>query len=84
MNEIALAIRAKALRPELPLLITSGYIRPPNMETSSVGHFLAKPYTAQMLMEAVTQLLPESGSDSGAKQVTIVGTKVRLQNYSIP
>jgi len=42
------------LNPELPLLVSSGYLE---SQTSMPGRFLSKPYTAQELVDAVAAVL---------------------------
>lgn len=45
------------LKPELPLLVSSGYLE---SQTSVPGRFLSKPYTAQELVDAVLAALRRS------------------------
>jgi CheY-like chemotaxis protein len=54
------ASRVRALRPELPILLSSGYSEGEaerNSSESAHSAFLQKPYTATLLLEKVGRLL---------------------------
>ena len=57
MSGLALASQARALRPDIAVLLTSGYAQPPDLDIPRAGKFLAKPYTAQMLLETARELV---------------------------
>jgi CheY-like chemotaxis protein len=57
VSGLALAGQARALRPELPILLTSGYVQPAHLDIPRRGKFLAKPYTAQMLLDTARELI---------------------------
>jgi CheY-like chemotaxis protein len=57
VSGLALAGQARALRPRLPILLTSGYAQPPDLDIPRRGKFLAKPYTAQMLLDTARELV---------------------------
>ena len=59
MNGLALAGQARALNPRIPVLLTSGYAQPVDLDVPRRGKFLAKPYTAQMLLQTARELLAE-------------------------
>ena len=50
MNGLKLAARAKAPRPEMNVIIVTGYAAP---KTSRQGLFVPKPYNARKMIEAV-------------------------------
>ena len=59
MNGLALAGQARDLNPRIPVLLTSGYAQPVDLDVPRRGKFLAKPYTAQMLLQTARELLAE-------------------------
>ena len=54
---LALATKVRALRPRLPILLTSGYAQSPDLDIPRRSKFLPKPYTAQMLLDAARELV---------------------------
>lgn len=63
INGVELARRARRLRPELKILVTSGYTRTePDMATARREFpFLAKPYRLQLLGKKLKELLAGDG-----------------------
>ncbi|HEY0446466.1 MAG TPA: response regulator [Allosphingosinicella sp.] len=59
MDGIGLVSKVREDRPDVALLVTSGRVEPSAGDIPGGGRFLAKPYTAQSLMEAIREL--ESG-----------------------
>jgi CheY-like chemotaxis protein len=59
MNGEELVERMRALNPQLPALISSGYPYQPKGSKARTG-FLQKPYLPQMLVEAVEGILGKS------------------------
>jgi CheY-like chemotaxis protein len=57
VSGLALAGQARALRPQLPILLTSGYSQPRDLDIPRRTKFLAKPYTAQMLLDMAGELV---------------------------
>jgi hypothetical protein len=57
MSGLALAGQARALRPQLPILLTSGYAQSPDLDIPRCSKFLPKPYTAQMLLDTARELV---------------------------
>lgn len=57
VNGLALAGQARALRPQLPILLTSGYAQSPDLDIPRRSKFLPKPYTAQMLLDTARELV---------------------------
>jgi CheY-like chemotaxis protein len=57
VSGLALAGLARSMRPQLAILLTSGYAQPPDLDIPRSGKFLAKPYTAQMLLETARELV---------------------------
>lgn len=57
LSGLALAGQARALRPNLPILLTSGYAQPLDLDIPRRSKFLPKPYTAQMLLETALELV---------------------------
>jgi CheY-like chemotaxis protein len=60
LNGIELAERALMLRPDLRVLLTSGYLSHPKLRSRTPGGesaFLAKPYRPKQLAECVGRLL---------------------------
>jgi CheY-like chemotaxis protein len=57
LNGLALASQARALRAQLPILLTSGYVQSPDLDIPRRSKFLPKPYTAQMLLDTARQLV---------------------------
>ncbi|MDT9598303.1 response regulator [Sphingosinicella rhizophila] len=53
MNGLDLIERAREMRPEITLLLTSGCVEPSRAERPEGVRFLAKPYTAHSLLEAI-------------------------------
>ncbi|MDP9415080.1 MAG: response regulator [Pseudomonadota bacterium] len=68
LDGLALADTAKELRPELALMLTSGYVPPSDFDRSGCGAFLAKPYTASSLLQAARALLSRTGIAGTARQ----------------
>jgi CheY-like chemotaxis protein len=56
-NGLVLAAQARALRPQLPILLTSGYAQSPDLDIPRRSKFLPKPYTAQMLLDSARELV---------------------------
>lgn len=54
---LTLAGQARALRPQLPILLTSGYAQSPDLDIPRRSRFLPKPYTAQMLLDSARELV---------------------------
>ena len=52
-NGLKLAAAAKALRPEMNIIIVTGYSAPNNDEIPPGSLFIPKPYNARKMMEAV-------------------------------
>jgi CheY-like chemotaxis protein len=59
VSGLTLAGHARALRPQLAILLTSGYAQPRDLDIPRHGKFLAKPYTAQMLFETARELVAD-------------------------
>lgn len=59
MNGLALAGYARSMNPGIPVLLTSGYAQPLDLDIPRRGKFLAKPYTAHKLLETARELLAE-------------------------
>ncbi len=57
ISGLALAGQARKLCPDIPILLTSGYAQPRDLEIPRSGKFLAKPYTAQLLVETARELV---------------------------
>ena len=57
ISGLALAGQARALRPRLPILLTSGYTQTPDLDIPRLSKFLPKPYTAQMLLDSARELV---------------------------
>jgi CheY-like chemotaxis protein len=57
VSGLALAGQARALRPQLPILLTSGYAQSPDLDIPRRSKFLPKPYTAQMLLDSARELV---------------------------
>jgi two-component system cell cycle sensor histidine kinase/response regulator CckA len=59
-----LAERARSVRPELPILFVSGYVRDPALllEPGSIVHFLEKPYTSLGLARKIREAIEAGGS----------------------
>jgi len=59
-------IRAvRAIRPEVPVVLVSGYLRDEDVETTrrlGLGDVLLKPYTAHQLAEVIHQRIRESSN----------------------
>ena len=53
MNGLKLAAAAKARRPEMNIIIVTGYSAPKNDEIPPGSLFIPKPYNAQKMIEAV-------------------------------
>ena len=53
MNGLKLAAPAKARRPEMNIIIVTGYRAPKNDEIPPGSLFLPKPYNARKMIEAV-------------------------------
>jgi CheY-like chemotaxis protein len=51
LDGLQLAAHVRDFYPHIPVVVTSGFICPAN--TSDVGYFLAKPYTASALIESI-------------------------------
>ncbi len=68
LDGLALADTARHLRPELALMLTSGYVRPSDFDRSGCGAFLAKPYTASSLLQAARGLLSRKSVAGTARQ----------------
>lgn len=60
INGLSLAARARALRPRLPILLTSGYAQSPDLDIPRRSKFLPKPYTAQMLLDTARELVGQN------------------------
>jgi CheY-like chemotaxis protein len=63
MNGRALAIEAAALRPNLPILFTTGYARNAIIQGGRLkpgDHFLAKPYTQREIAQKLRAVLDAS------------------------
>jgi len=59
MSGFELATELQKLRPDIPILMTSGYVRPEDREAArqqGVRDLLLKPYTAAELGEALAQV----------------------------
>lgn len=67
INGLALAQRMRELRPNFPVLFTSGYFNSQMLLESTPGfnrhHFLQKPYTPLQLAQAMRAILDESRPD---------------------
>src|SRR3546814_17052007 len=80
LSGVQLAERAKELRPEIKILLTSGFAKVA-MENASggrpAGPLLSKPYRMQDLAQAVSEALHGSGEEAqkggsgGARQGTL-------------
>jgi CheY-like chemotaxis protein len=57
VSGLALAGQARALRPQLPILLTSGYAQSPDLDIPRRSKFMPKPYTAQMLLDSARELV---------------------------
>lgn len=57
VSGLALASQVRALRPRLPILLTSGYAQSPDLDIPRRSKFLPKPYTAQMLLDTARELV---------------------------
>jgi CheY-like chemotaxis protein len=57
VSGLALAAQARALRPQLPILLTSGYAQSPDLDIPRRSKFLPKPYTAQMLLDTAREMV---------------------------
>jgi DNA-binding NtrC family response regulator len=53
MNGLKLAVAAKAQRPEMNIIIVTGYSAPKNDEIPPGSVFIPKPYNARKMIEAV-------------------------------
>jgi CheY-like chemotaxis protein len=56
MTGLEFALRVRALRPDLPVVLTSGYsleLTPERLKAAGVGELLSKPYTMERLAEVV-------------------------------
>lgn len=56
MDGLALINKAREIRPDIALLVTSGLIRPEQADVARGAKFLPKPYTAHALMRMIRQL----------------------------
>lgn len=59
MSGFELATELQKLRPDIPILMTSGYVRPEDREAArqqGVRDLLLKPYTVAELGEALAQV----------------------------
>ena len=62
MNGDVLARRIKTLRPDLPILLLSGYLYLPGEALDRVDKFLTKGGSPQALLDCVAELLARSGN----------------------
>jgi CheY-like chemotaxis protein len=60
INGLSLAARARTLRPQLPILLTSGYAQSPDLDIPRRSKFLPKPYTALMLLDTARELVGQN------------------------
>ena len=56
MDGLALINKAREIRPDIALLVTSGLTQPGARDVGPGAKFLPKPYTAYALMTAIRQL----------------------------
>jgi CheY-like chemotaxis protein len=56
MDGLALINKARGIRPDIALLVTSGLMQPQDGDIAWGVKFLPKPYTAQALMRMIRQL----------------------------
>ncbi|HEX5692489.1 MAG TPA: response regulator, partial [Roseiflexaceae bacterium] len=62
MSGLDLISRLSATRPEVPILLVSGYIQPRDFEEAGRREFyevLAKPYSSALLARALQRILPK-------------------------
>jgi signal transduction histidine kinase/ActR/RegA family two-component response regulator len=66
MSGLQLAARVRALRPELPVVLMSGYFSDGEKQEAQalgVGRLLPKPFTMESLARALAAVLPRRGTD---------------------
>jgi PAS domain S-box-containing protein len=68
MNGAQLAAAARARRPELPLLFTTGHADAATLDAWSCADTLRKPFTLSELARQVRDLLPSDGAAPGSRQ----------------
>jgi len=56
MDGLGLINKAREIRPDIALLVTSGLMQPEESDVGQGVKFLPKPYTAHALMRAIRQL----------------------------
>lgn len=56
MDGLGLINKAREIRPDIALLVTSGLMQPEESDVGKGVKFLPKPYTAHALMRAIRQL----------------------------
>jgi PAS domain S-box-containing protein len=65
MSGFELARQLRSLRPDLPILMTSGYVRPDDQkaaEALGIRHIILKPSTIDALSQALDDVLPRKAS----------------------
>ena len=66
MNGLEVARQLRALRPDLPIILTSGFIaelQPENLRAAGIGEFLEKPVSLASLAEAVQRAFANARKD---------------------
>jgi CheY-like chemotaxis protein len=69
MSGLELARQLLSLRPDLPILMTSGYVRPEDQkaaESLGIRHIILKPSTIDTLSQALDDVLPRKASSLAA------------------
>jgi CheY-like chemotaxis protein len=66
IDGLGLAAQVRLLHPDLPVIIASGRVFPIRAQAAARCCFLAKPYTANALVEAIAEVtaLPPAGCDT--------------------
>jgi CheY-like chemotaxis protein len=65
MDGIGLAHHIRSVRPDVGLLMTSGHAPPADAQAELPARFLAKPYTASILIEAVRDAAGQGNGGQG-------------------
>jgi signal transduction histidine kinase/CheY-like chemotaxis protein len=67
VNGVELARRAKALRPDLKVLLSSGYVGEAVSHAAAAFELIDKPYERSTLAQRLAQLLGNTGSSGGGR-----------------